>query len=240
VAEPVWIILPGMTMPPEDYLALTAHLPGDVRVLDAYQVAVTAPAADVRAWFRAQGPWDKVRLVGHSAGGMAALEWLLEFPDEVESVALLETTDPDETPPRFLLPGRPLHRAVAGLLDVAGGRPWLARRLGRAGRKAFWGLFTTAPDPLPTAAKDRIWGHRAGLQAVWLQVFDRYNQEARVRRLLPALPGVRILSILSPVAEPYQPALARRLGAVVAEIGGDHLFPQFRPAETAALLTAAR
>jgi pimeloyl-ACP methyl ester carboxylesterase len=235
-AAPVWIVLPGMTMPPEDYAALAARLPGQVRVLDAYQVPLTAPAGAVRAWFQAQGAWSGVRLVGHSAGAMAALEWLLTFPDDVTAVFLLDPTDPEEKPPRFLLPGRPAHRLIGALLALAGRWPWLARRLGRSGRRLFWGLFTKLPDPLPRAAVDRVWGHPAGLAAVWFQVFDRYNQEARVRPLLSRLPDRPIVCLHSRAAEPYQEPLARRLGARLSTIDGDHLFPTLLPDQTAELL----
>jgi hypothetical protein len=60
----------------------------------------------------------------------------------------------------------------------------LARLLGRAGRRAFWRLFTKAPDHLGREDVDRIWGNRAALQAVWSQVFERFDQEERVRELL--------------------------------------------------------
>ncbi|MDR1118238.1 MAG: alpha/beta hydrolase [Bifidobacteriaceae bacterium] len=232
-----WIILPGMTMPPEDFARLAAALPGEARVLDAYAVALTAPVATVREWFLARGPWSQVRLVGHSAGGMAALEWLLAYPEEVECAFLLEPSDPDE-PPSRLLPATAAHRAVAALLSAAGSWAWLARRLGRAGRRAFWRLFTTEPDPLPARDVDRIWGCRQGLLAVWLQVFDRFVQEGRVRALLEEghRPTPPVFVVVGDAAEPYQAALSERLGGALARTSGDHLFPVLRPAETAELI----
>ncbi|MDR3360398.1 MAG: alpha/beta hydrolase, partial [Bifidobacteriaceae bacterium] len=142
---PVWAVLPGMTMPQQDFAALAAALPGEARVLNAYDAALTAPAPAVRQWFWQRGGWSQVRLVGHSAGGMAALEWLLTYPGEVECAVLLEPSDPDEKPwwPRA---GSAAHRAVARLLGLAGSWPPLARALGRAGRRAFWRLFTKAAD----------------------------------------------------------------------------------------------
>ena len=227
-------------MPPEDYAELATLLPGEVRVLDAYQVWLTGPIAQTRAWLLAQGRWESVRLVGHSAGGAAALEWLFTFPDEVESVALLDCVDPNENPAKFFLPGKPLHRVVDALLWAAGGWPWLARRLAHWGRGLFWGLFTKTPDPLSSDDIERIWGNRAGLRAVWHQVFDRYNQEARVRNLwdsIPSLPeGVPIVALHSDSDAPYQKGLAQRLRAKVIPIDGDHLFPTLLPTETAAVL----
>ncbi|MDR1392354.1 MAG: alpha/beta hydrolase [Bifidobacteriaceae bacterium] len=194
-----WVILPGMTMPPDDFAALAAALPGETLILEAYQTALTAPAGQVRAWFQEQfqdrqrdrardrssdrATWDQIWLVGHSAGAMTALEWLLTFPEEIAGAFLLEPTDPDEKPSR-LLPGTPLHRLVAALLSAVGRWPWLARRLGRAGRRAFWRLFTKRADHLTPSQIDRIWGNRRGLLAVWYQVFDRFIQERRVRQLL--------------------------------------------------------
>ncbi|MDR1431891.1 MAG: alpha/beta hydrolase [Propionibacteriaceae bacterium] len=242
MGEPVWIVLPGMTMPPEDFQALAGRLPGCAEVFDAYAVALTAPASAVRDWLWTRRSASRVCLVGHSAGGMTALEWLLSFPGEVERVVLLESTDPNERPSR-LSPGTLGHRCVRRLLRAAGAWPWLARRLGRAGRRAFWRLFTVQPDHLPKPVIDRVWGNSAGLLAVWDQVFDRFSQEERVRTLLAAWErdgrafSAPVLSVLSDDAEPYQQALAQRLGAEVAAISGGHLFPVLQPEGTADLIT---
>jgi lipase len=252
-AQPVWLIFPGMTMPVEDFTALADALPGEVRVLDAYSIPLTAPARLLRNWFWRQdarhrpsvelGPWTRVRLVGHSAGGAAALEWLATYPGQVEAVFLLEPTDLHSRPSR-LLPGTCGHRAVAGLLWVAGSWPWLARHLGRAGRRAFWRLFSTQPDHLARTTIDRIWGNRTALLPVWHQVFDRFNQERRARRALAMNPkswrsAAPIWVMLGQKADPYQRGQARRLGATVIKISGGHLFPVEQPAETAAAITAA-
>jgi lipase len=237
----VWAILPGLTMPPEDFADLAALLPGEVRVLDAYQVPLTAPTAQVRDWFQAQGGWSEVALIGHSAGGMAALEWWLTRPEEVSGVVLLDPTDPWEKV-RKPLPGTLGHRAVRRLLQIAGSWTWLARRLGRLGRRTFWRLFTHDPDHLDRATVDRVWGNPAGLIAVWDQYFDRFRQEARVRQLLAAReqdgdrPAPPVLAVHSSQAEPYHVPLADRLGATVADLPGDHLFPTRQPAATAALI----
>jgi lipase len=232
-----WVVLPGMTMPPEDFAGLATALPGRACVLDAYEVPLTSPAVEVRSWFLKRVRWSRVRLVGHSAGGMAALEWMLTYAEEVECAILLEPTDPDE-PPSWLLPGTAAHRAVAVLLAAAGSWPWLARRLGRAGRRAFWRLFTTEPDRLGREEVDRIWGCRAGLLAVWNQVFDRFVQEARVRTLLEAAPApaAPVFVIGGDRSEPCQLALAERLGGEPVRTTGDHLFPVLRPLATAALI----
>jgi pimeloyl-ACP methyl ester carboxylesterase len=245
-----------MTMPTEDFAALAAALPGETLVLDAYDAAVTAPAPVVRGWFRERAAWSKVRLVGHSAGGAAALEWLAAYPAEVECVVLLEPVDIDEKPSR-LRADSPAHRAVSAALVAAGSWPWLARRIGRAGRRAFWRLFTKAPDHLSRADVDRIWGNRAALVAVWRQVFERFDQERRVRDWLadrersrpagrgpadPVDPGddaqafPPILLVVGDDLEPYLPELADRLGAELIRTKGDHLFPTRRPHATAALI----
>jgi lipase len=238
----VWAILPGLTMPPEDFADLAALLPGAARVLDAYQIPLTAPAARARDWFWAQGGWDELALIGHSAGGLAALEWWLTFPGEVSRVVLLDPTDPWEKV-GWPLPGTLGHRGVRRLLEIVGASSWLARRLGRLGRRTFWRLFTHDPDRLDRATVDRVWGHPAGLVAVWDQCFDRFLQAARVRDLLAArekdgaLPATPVLAVHSSQAEPYHVPLARLLGATVADLPGDHLFPTRQPAATAALIS---
>jgi pimeloyl-ACP methyl ester carboxylesterase len=230
-------------MPPEDFVALRNELPGEVRILDAYAQALTSPTADVRAHLASQSSSSAIRLVGHSTGGMAALEWLGSYPEEVDAVVLLDPSDPDGKK-SSLVPGTIRHRAVSAVLGWAGRWPWLARALARIGRKAFWSMYTREPDHLGVSDIERVWASSRALRAVWFQVFDRFAQENRVSEFFAAgklgpesaSGQVPIRILVSEHAEPYQDSLAARLGADIIQAGGDHVFPVLRPRETAALI----
>ncbi|MEK8226020.1 alpha/beta fold hydrolase [Oerskovia sp. M15] len=86
-----------------------------VQVLDSWETAVTAPVEAIRAQLglTAEQRPGSVGLVGHSVGGLAAIEWALTHPDELGAVVLLDPTTPSCRDARSALPrrGHPSRRA---------------------------------------------------------------------------------------------------------------------------------
>src|SRR6478609_3655874 len=114
-APTTWVVLPGLLLAPSDMepvaRVVREQFPdATVRVLDSWDTAVTAPVAAIRAELGLaddQAP-GSVGLVGHSVGGLAAIEWALTHPEELGAVLLLDPTTP-------FLPRRPERPAPVGL-----------------------------------------------------------------------------------------------------------------------------
>ncbi|QJW37819.1 alpha/beta fold hydrolase [Cellulosimicrobium protaetiae] len=248
-----WVVLPGLALTPEDFAPLARALrtvetdgqvDDDVRVLDAWRTPVTGPVDAIRRALGIGGS-HPVRVVGHSVGGLAAIEWTLRHPDEVERLVLLDPTSPWEPHVPALHPGRPLARAgsaaarvLAGVLATAG--PTLRRGAVR------W--VVRGPDPLAADAA----GSRYGARATWPMLADEWfaswAQAPRVRALVDG--GRR----LPPEAHPLlvtglrqsarflreQRELAGQLGIPRVGIAGEgHLYPLTRPDDVARLALGA-
>ena len=231
------VLLPGITLPPDDYAALVAALPGETVVLDTLASPVTGTTAELRAGLAL--PAAPYELVGHSVGALAALEWAAEYPHEVSRIVLLDPSDPYGAPvPAALggVAGRVIV-AVVGLLARSRG---LARRLGRLGRRTMLGGYGVVDDPLPPARIDALFGTRAGLVTAVTQVVRIPAQVARVRRLLDAGFTPPRVSVLASEDGGLDHAPTRRLaaslGATVAGVPGGHLCPMTHPGSTAAAL----
>lgn len=121
----MWIILPGLALTPRDYAPLAAHLPGRVVVLEAWSLPTTAGGLhqtlpQARRDSRDDGePAERIDLIGHSIGGLAALEWA--FTDRVDSLTLLDPTTLDDA--------GTLHLPVGGQHRLD--RPSVSWRCGR-------------------------------------------------------------------------------------------------------------
>ncbi|WP_435738455.1 alpha/beta hydrolase [Cellulosimicrobium sp. PMB13] len=178
----IWVVLPGLALAPEDYVPLARAIDpdGDVRVLDAWRTPVTDPAGSLRSALDVDGS-DDVALVGHSAGGLAALEWALLHPDEVRRLVLLDPSSPFERHRPALHPGTRASRAgraaVGAVADVLA-------PTGPALRRAAVRAVAHRPDDLARDVAAARYGDRAG----WLDVADQWTasweQAPRVRRLL--------------------------------------------------------
>lgn len=233
-----WVVLPGLALAPEDFAPLVHALgPGDVRVLDAWRTPVTAPSDELRAALGLAGPDDPdgVGIVGHSAGGLAALEWTLRHPGEVRRLVLLDPSSPFERHRPSLHPGTPWTRAGRAAVGAA------ARALAPAGpalRRAAVRAVAAVPDALAPDVAAARYGDRSG----WLEIADQWTaswvQAPRVRGLLAAGAAV------PPSAHPLlvtgtragarflreQRETAERLHIPRVGLAGEgHLFPLTRP-----------
>ncbi len=245
VAPPVTVVLPGLALTPEDFVPLARALApdGEVRVLDAWRTPLTAPAGTVRAALGVDGATGVV-LVGHSSGGLAALEWALRFPQEVVRLVLLDPESPDEPHVPALHPGTPLARAGSATAAALGR---LLAPAGPALRRSAVRLTARRPDPLDPAVAVARYGHDDAWRAIAEQWFASWEQAPRVRALLEAGRRLAPSTDGSVVAGTRAGArflrsrreLADRLGVPRVGLAGEgHLFPLTRPDAVARLVRA--
>lgn len=116
----MWIVFPGLACTPEDYFGLldkrrdagrtSGPAPqriGGERVIfvDPWRHSYELSASDLRAALQEEWGtrhpsqcWPQtLKLFGHSFGGLIALEWALDYPEEVEYVVLADPTPPKPT-----------------------------------------------------------------------------------------------------------------------------------------------
>jgi len=231
------MLLPGLTLPVDDYADLVAVLPGETVVLDTLVVPVTGETAKLRAYMVPAPPYE---LVGHSVGALAALEWAAAHPGEVSRVVLLDPSDPFGAPVPVALGGASGRLLVAVVGALSRSRR-IARALGRWGRRNVLNSYGVVDDPLPPSRLDELFATPQGLAAVAEQVVGVPAQVRRVRALLEAgfrPPDVVVIgsSDGSTADNAATAALAGRLGTTVVVVPGAHLFPMTHPATTAAAM----
>ena len=98
----MWIILPGLGCPPQDYAVLQQRL--GAWVMDAWTVGLDASVDEVRTYafleiaelFDEAASREPVRILGHSMGGLLALEWAARYPEEVAEIVLADPTPPKD------------------------------------------------------------------------------------------------------------------------------------------------
>lgn len=231
------VLLPGITLPTDDYAALVAALPGETVVLDTLVTPVTGTTAELRAGLAL--PVAPYELVGHSVGALAALEWAAAHPGEVSRLVLLDPSDPFGAPVPAAL-GGVLGRVVVATVGVLARSPRVARSLGRRGRRTVLGTYGVAVDPLSTTRVDALFGTRTGLVTAVAQVVRIPAQVTRVRALLDAgftPPQVVVLASRDGGLDHTATGrLADRLGAAVVGVPGGHLCAMTHPGSTAAAM----
>lgn len=96
----MWIILPGLACPPQDYAELQREL--GAWVMDAWVVGLDATIDELREYafreiaeqFGQDAAKEPVRILGHSMGGLLAIEWAAMYPEEVAEIILADPTTP--------------------------------------------------------------------------------------------------------------------------------------------------
>ena len=233
------VLLPGLTLPVDDYEALIDALPGSTAMLDTLVTPVTGTTEELCA--AVPVPVAPYELVGHSIGGLAALEWAARHPEAVSRVVLLDPSTPFGEPVPAILGGR-AGRVLVWVIDLLARSPRIARSLGRWGRRSLLRGYGVTEDPLPLARVDELLGNRAALDVVAAQVTGVPAIVARVRALLEAgasFPNVLVLSSAEGNGSDQRLTreLADALGAHVVTVPGGHLFPMTHPVSTAAAIS---
>lgn len=195
----MWVILPGLALTPADYSALSRDLRGIV--FDAWVVDLTAPIDEIRAHILSElrshhggrEAHEKLSLLGHSMGGLLALEWAARFPDEVATVVLADPTPPANVTPSNMSARQ--HRVVAGMLA-----PVLP-----ALRAGLWAAQTRSKEHLGRQELKRRYGTHTGARAL-----VRHNSQcaALQQRVDQALRGSGLpgnVTILQLVGAPSAP-----------------------------------
>ncbi len=254
-----WVVLPGLLLAPSDMEPLARVVreqfpAATVLVLDSWETAVTAPAAAIRASLGLTGAHQpaSIGLVGHSVGGLAAIEWALTHPEELGAVVLLDPTAP-------FLPRRPERPAPVGatlfaerLLHASGtllSRCGAVTRRGPALRRRAWYDGTHRPDPMPDDEAARRYGTPEAWRLLVGQYEQSWSQAERVTELfarnaaaldrLPVRP-VQLVGWGRRGQGPFlreERELGARLGARVYGLPGEgHMFPLTRPDVVAQVL----
>ena len=168
---------------------------------------------------------DAAVVVGHSLGGMAALQLALRYPDRLRGLVLLSTSAEAEKPER---------RSQLGLLSLTinmwGMNNWLAGRIA--------GGFFSSAYARRFPAKVKAWrkgvlamDKRALLQALEA-VQDRPSVWDRLKNI--TMPALVMGTRDDPIADPARTAsMARRLpnAKLVMLPGGGHALPMEHPRE---------
>lgn len=236
-SDRLWVVLPGLTMAPEEYLPLARLLPGETRILDSWRVSVTAPTAAIRDELGVAG--RPITLIGHSIGALAALEWTMTNPALVERVILFDPSSPEGSSSHQTPEGRAGRSA---LRTVARVHP-LGRRLGLAARRRFLSGYGVSSEYLKQAVAAARYGTPNTPVFFWDELHARGEVRTRVRTLLDSvdvskLPAIVQINTRSAPARDLarRRGLAARLDARLIEVDLGHLFPATDPVEAAAML----
>lgn len=216
----MWVILPGLALAPRDYAALADRLPGRVVMVDQWAAPLTAEnLPHILGLCDVRDGSERLDLIGHSLGGLAALSWAL---DGARSLTLLDPTT---------LGDASSHLRV----------PHFAAPFGAAVRKAAM-VVMTGTDPLSGTERRARYGTPAGLEVITSQLAQLSRLQDRVALKLerPLPPTLHICALPRAGASSYrsaQRAFARQIGSELIEVRGwNHLFPITHPAEVAGLI----
>ena len=209
----MWLILPGWGLAPDDYASLAKGLGSDANVVDSWRTPTTGDISAVRAALGADD--SEIDLIGHSIGGLAAVEWALRYPEQIGRLVLLD-------------PPTPRRRAAAS-------------PVGKSLRRAGIRLATKNPDSLPSGEADARYGTAEAWRLLANQLYESREQEGRVARLLATrtstsqMPAaVHLVGAGSRTTQRRflraQWELSQRLPTHIVMLPGqNHLFPVTRP-----------
>lgn len=233
----VWIILPGLALAPQDFFPLARRFGPDTRILDEWKAPATGDLGDMRAELDAEN-CAQVGLIGHSVGGLAALEWAIRYPDQVRRLILLDST----VPPKRLASqasvrdGTPrIHPKAVQTISA------MMAPVSQLRRRTVMRIVTGEPDSLPAEESKRRFGSAPGVQTLAKQWFQSIEQEHRLGRLLASgarsAPDLLVEQIAGcgPWNEPRffesQQRLARMINSQLTILPGrlGHLFPVTHP-----------
>ena len=140
MAQLVFLHGPGAGACADAFQHQLRHFPGSLApTLPGHLVGKPCPTVErytewVRGWLWAQGHRRDLVLVGYTLGACIALQYGLDYPDEVRGLVLIRGTDDPQQPPEY---EREIHEAVAGSryvkLEHAGHFP-MAERPGDVNR----------------------------------------------------------------------------------------------------------
>lgn len=246
-----WVILPGLGLTPEDFAPLAEALGPGTATLDMWDRPVTQEVSSLRAALNPEG--TRVDLLGHSLGGLAALEWALRHPEDVGRLVLLDPTVPVRRPVSVIGAGGLLERVGT---PVLGPTSRLAAPHAAGLRRLAVRVSERRSDPLSPEEAERRYGSAEALRGLTAQWFASWDQEDRVARVFgdrdaeePHIP--RAPSAPRPVQMvglrgagrrwiDAQRRLSRRLDSSLHLLPGQgHLFPVTRPEIVQRLLRLA-
>lgn len=236
----MWLILPGWGLAPDDYAPLAKGLGSDANVVDSWRTPTTGDISAVRAALGADD--SEIDLIGHSIGGLAAVEWALRYPEQIGRLVLLDPTTPRRRAAertasyRAAFAGRTQRgRHLIGAVGAA------ASPVGKSLRRAGIRLATKNPDSLPSVEADARYGTAEAWRLLANQLYESREQEGRVARLLATRtstsqmpPAVHLVGAGSRTTQRRflraQWELSQRLPTHIVMLPGqNHLFPVTRP-----------
>lgn len=235
-----WVIVPGLSLIPDDYQRLCALLPGRATVIDAWENDPTGDIDELRKTVDTTEPFG---LIGHSIGGNTALEWALKYPHDISRLVLLDPSAPLTFAGGWLTRGTVFERYAAPSMDKVAEilTPWGANI-----RRRMFLRATGVHDHLPHVHAVHRYSNHSGLQTIVDQWFSSWEQEYRLSSLLmsghtldQSLRPLIVCSSGKPrsVSVRKQRRLARLIGAELQITeGADHMFPVTEPQRVIAAL----
>ncbi len=224
------VLLPGMWCDHHDFDTVAHGMAGNYRTVGVDLRGHGGSGVPPQSWTVTDLARDMVRIldflnieaavvVGHSLGGMAALQMALMAPSRLRGLVLLSTSAEAEKPER-----RAQLSLMSMTINMGGMNRWLARRVA----SAFFSPSFARRSPAPIRAwrrRLRAMPKRALLQALEA-VRDRPSVVDRLGAL--QMPALVMGTREDPVAEPAQAeTLARRIdhARLLMLPGGGHALP---------------
>ena len=236
-----WLIIPGLTLMPEDYSSLSRGLVGTVIVADAWKENFISLPSELIPFIRSKFGDRPYRIIGHSVGGLTSIE-LLELDRElVSEVILLDPAIPafDRTGEKVKVRsylGYFIGKLFEPLVFLFPSLPLALRRI----------LFKVVSKGTGQVSDEVLKARYKGLEnyrSLLKDFRDSEIQAIRVSNLLKSFSGQehsnRILQInaVSKTGKSKddrgQQKLATLIGSTVVKLKNvHHLFPITRPEET--------